>query len=94
MKITGAMGKTQTMTEDEVERFLKSKLNLQLATIDEIGDPNIQPVWFDYDKSNKKLFVMTSKASKKAQNVRRKSTIFFPSMMRIFHTKVLKVKGR
>jgi general stress protein 26 len=69
MKITGAMGKTQTMTEDEVERFLKSKLNLQLATIDEIGDPNIQPVWFDYDKSNKKLFVMTPKASKCPQEV-------------------------
>jgi hypothetical protein len=44
MKITGAMGKTQSMTEDEVDRFLGSKFNLQLATNDEMGDPNIQPV--------------------------------------------------
>ena len=32
------------MNEQEVINFLQSKLNLQLATIDENGDPNIQPV--------------------------------------------------
>jgi len=31
----------------KVNTFLETRLNLQLATIDEIGDPNIQPVWFD-----------------------------------------------
>lgn len=26
-----------------------------VATVDEEGDPNIQPVWFYYDKERKKL---------------------------------------
>ncbi|TLX83951.1 MAG: hypothetical protein E6L04_07880 [Thaumarchaeota archaeon] len=34
------------VNENEVSNFLESKLNLQLATIDGKGDPNIQPVWF------------------------------------------------
>ena len=42
------------MNEQEVINFLQSKLNLQLATIDETGDPNIQPVWFDYEKDSEK----------------------------------------
>ena len=37
------------MSEEEVGRFLENKLNLQFGTNDEEGDPNIQPVWFDYD---------------------------------------------
>ena len=77
MKITGAMGSAYTMTEEEVDRFLESKLNLQLATLDEMGDPNIQPIWFEYDKHKKKLFIMTPKASKKAQNIRRKPNVYF-----------------
>jgi hypothetical protein len=35
-------------SKEEVDRFLGSKLNLQIVTIDEEGDPNIQPVWFWY----------------------------------------------
>jgi general stress protein 26 len=77
MKITGAMGGAYTMTEEEVDRFLESKLNLQLATLDEMGDPNIQPIWFEYDKHKNKLFIMTPKASKKAQNIRRKPNVYF-----------------
>jgi hypothetical protein len=34
------------MTREEVERFLENKLNLQMATIDEQGESNIQRVWF------------------------------------------------
>jgi hypothetical protein len=48
-------GAATGMTEEEVDRFLESKLNLQIATIDEMGDPNIQPVWFEYDKVIKKV---------------------------------------
>jgi general stress protein 26 len=77
MKITGAMSNAYTMTEKEIETFLKSKLNLQLASVDEMGDPNIQPVWFEYDKDKKRLFIMTPKTSKKAQNIRRRSNIYF-----------------
>ena len=35
-------------SKEEVDRFLESKLNLQIVTIDEEGDPSIQPVWFWY----------------------------------------------
>ncbi len=59
------------VTEKEVERFLDSKLNIQLATIDEEGYPNIQPVWFYYDKDSDKLYTGTQKMTKKVQNMRR-----------------------
>jgi general stress protein 26 len=78
MKIIGAMGTSSAMTEEETDRFLlESKLNLQLATNDEMGDPNIHPVWFKYDKDEKRLFVITSKMSKKVQNIRKKSNVYF-----------------
>jgi general stress protein 26 len=93
MKITGAMGSTYSMTEEEVDKFLESKLNLQLATIDELGDPDIQPVWFEYDKDKKSLFIMTPKTSKKAQNIRRKSKIYFSIDDENFPYKGVKGKG-
>lgn len=65
------------MNEPEVINFLQSKLNLQLATIDENGDPNIQPVWFDCEKDSEKLYVMTSKMSNKVQNIHSKSNVYF-----------------
>lgn len=65
------------MNEQEVINFLQSKLNLQLATIDENGDPNIQPVWFDYEKDSDKLHIMTSKMSNKVRNIRSKSNVYF-----------------
>ena len=55
MKIFQATSEIPGMTSEEVDRFLESKLNLQLATIDEQGWPNIHPVWFYYDKSIKYL---------------------------------------
>ena len=65
------------MTREEAERFLESKLNLQIATIDKQGDPNIQPVWFYYDKDERKLLIITSKLAKKTQNLRNRPTIYF-----------------
>jgi len=93
MKITGAMGSAYSMTEEEVDKFLESKLNLQLATIDELGDPGIQPVWFEYDKDKKSLFIMTPKTSRKAQNIRRKSKIYFSIDDENFPYKGVKGKG-
>ena len=55
MKIVTATSEVLGMTKQEAERFLESKLNLQIATIDEQGEPNIQPVWFYYDKVMKNL---------------------------------------
>ena len=72
MKAIQAIPSMRTpVTETEVANFLQSKLNIQLATIDEEGYPNIQPVWFDYDKDSGKLYTGTRKMSKKVQNIRR-----------------------
>ncbi|MFL6525026.1 MAG: pyridoxamine 5'-phosphate oxidase family protein [Nitrososphaera sp.] len=77
MKIVAANPVIPAMTSEEAERFLESKLNLQLATIDEKGDPNIQPVWFYYNKDKGKLLIITSKLSKKTQNLKIRPTIYF-----------------
>ena len=77
VKIIKANTEIPSMTMEEAERFLESKLNLQFASIDNQGDPNIQPVWFYYDKNDKKLLIMTGKNTKKSQNVRERPTIYF-----------------
>jgi hypothetical protein len=50
MRIISAISGTPSTSKEEVDTFLERRLNLQFGTIDEKGDPNIQPVWFDYDK--------------------------------------------
>ncbi len=78
MKIINALpGMAAAMSEQEIEKFLQSKLNVQLATIDEMGDPSIQPTWFYYDSGRKRLFIETSKESKKVRNLRRKANAYF-----------------
>lgn len=77
MKILRASPEIPSMTMEEAEQFLESKLNLQFATVDNKGDPNIQPVWFYYDKNKEKLFIMTGKKTNKSQNVRQRPTIYF-----------------
>ena len=77
MKIVAASSSIPSMTRDEAEKFLESKLTLQLATTDEKGEPNIQPVWFYYDKDEGKLLIITSKVAKKTQNLRNRPTIYF-----------------
>ena len=59
------------VTEKEVINFLASKLNVQVATIDEEGYPMIQPIWFVYDKESDKMYMATQKMTKKVQNIRR-----------------------
>ena len=75
MKILTATSEIPGMTREEAEKFLESKLNLQIATIDEQGEPNIQPVWFYYDKNTEKLMITTSKSAKKTRNLRNKPTV-------------------
>ena len=65
MKIISATSETPGMTKEEVDKFLAGNLMLQMATIDKQGEPNIQPVWFYYDKKGEKLLVTTSKLAKK-----------------------------
>lgn len=93
MRIVNAMSGIGPMTEAEVDSFLQSKLNVQLATIDETGDPNIQPLWFYYDESNKKLYVMTRKTTKKVQNIRNNPSVYFSIDDENFPYKGVKGKG-
>ena len=77
MKIVNATPEVPGMTREEVDNFLESKLNLQFATTDEQGEPNIQPVWFYYDKNGETLTITTSILAKKTQNLRNKPTVYF-----------------
>jgi PPOX class probable F420-dependent enzyme len=77
IKIVNATSEVPGMTRQEVEIFLESKLNLQLATIDQKGEPNIQPVWFYYDKDGDKLTISTNKSARKTQNLRNKPVVYF-----------------
>lgn len=65
MKVISAITGAPSMSKEEVDTFLENKLNLQIGTIDEDGDPNIQPVWFDYDKEREKLLIITPKVARK-----------------------------
>jgi general stress protein 26 len=77
MKIVHASpGFGNALTEKQVEEFLsKSKLNLLLGTIDQKGEPNVHPVWYYYE--NGKLYVETSKSSKKVKNIKNNNTVYF-----------------
>lgn len=82
------------MNEYEVSNFLESKLNLQLATIDGKGDPNIQPVWFEYEKESERFYIMTSKSSNKVKSIQSKPEIYFSIDDENFPYKGVKGKGR
>jgi nitroimidazol reductase NimA-like FMN-containing flavoprotein (pyridoxamine 5'-phosphate oxidase superfamily) len=81
------------MSKEEVDTFLKSKLNLQIGTIDDDGDPNIQPVWFNYDRDKEKLLIITPKVAKKIKNLRDKPTVYFSIDDENFPYKGVKGKG-
>ena len=93
MKIISAISGIPSMSEVEVDRFLESKLNLQFGTIDEEGDPNIQPVWFDYDKEREKLMIITSKVTKKVRNLQNKPNVYFSIDDENYPYKGVKGKG-
>ena len=93
MKIISATTETPGMTKKEIDRFLESKLMLQISTIDEKDEPNIQPVWFYYDKNREKLLVTTAKISKKTKNLRNKPILYFSIDDSNFPYKGVKGKG-
>jgi len=64
------------LTQQQIIDFLtNSKLNLQLGTVDENSEPNIHTVWYFYD--NEKLYIETSKISKKVQNIKNNNNVYF-----------------
>jgi nitroimidazol reductase NimA-like FMN-containing flavoprotein (pyridoxamine 5'-phosphate oxidase superfamily) len=77
MKIISAIIGSHPMDKEEVVTFLENKLNLQIGTIDDEGDPNIQPVWFHYDKDREKFLIITPKATRKIKNLRNRPNIYF-----------------
>jgi general stress protein 26 len=81
------------MNREEVEKFLESKLLLQIGTVGDEGDPNIQPVWFDYDKDRKKLLIVTPKIARKVENLRSKPKVYFSIDDGNFPYKGVKGKG-
>ena len=93
MKLISATKEAPGLTKVEIDRFLESKLMLQMSTIDEKGEPNIQPVWFYYDKNREKLLVTTSKIAKKTQNLRNKPILYFSIDDENFPYKGVKGKG-
>ena len=94
-KIISAIPGVST-TETEIERFLESNLNLQLATLEEDNYPNINQVWFYYDKDSGKIYATTHKETRKVQNIlKNPDKIYFSIDDENFYTEGLKgVKGR
>ena len=61
LKVIQALpGMPKPVTESEVNSLLQSKLNIQIATIDEEGYPIIHPTWFLYENDSGKLFTGTA----------------------------------
>lgn len=82
------------VTEEEVNRFLDSKLNVQLATIDEEGYPSIQPLWFLYDNMSGKIYISTQNTTKKIHNLHKTSDkIYFSIDDENFPYKGVKGRG-
>lgn len=67
----------KVMTEDEINSFLQGTLNLHLETVDEKGEPNIQPVWFHHDTESHKIFISTYANSKKMKNMQKNPLVYF-----------------
>jgi PPOX class probable F420-dependent enzyme len=95
LKVIQALpGMQHPETETEVNSFLESKLNIQIATIDEDGYPIIQPVWFYYDKDSGKIYTGTQKMTRKVQNLKRNpDKIYFSIDDENFPYKGVKGKG-
>jgi nitroimidazol reductase NimA-like FMN-containing flavoprotein (pyridoxamine 5'-phosphate oxidase superfamily) len=68
----------KSLTEQEIDDFLaSSKLNIHLGTIDDNGYPNVHPTWYYFDSTNKKIYIETSKLSKKTDNLRKNKNLYF-----------------
>jgi len=65
-----------SMTEEETRNFLSNeKLFARIGTIDKNGDPNVHPVWYYFE--NDKIYFETGKDARKAQNIKKRSKMYF-----------------
>jgi nitroimidazol reductase NimA-like FMN-containing flavoprotein (pyridoxamine 5'-phosphate oxidase superfamily) len=67
------------MSKEEIDAFLQKNLILQVGTPDKKGDPNILPVWFNYDRSRGKTFDTYS------QNIQKDSQYTQKGYYLLFH---------
>ena len=75
------------VTESEVNNFLQSTLNIQIAPLTK-RDIYHSSYLFLYDNDSGKIYITTSKISRKTQNIQRNlDRVYFRLMMRIFHTR-------
>ncbi|AIC14912.1 pyridoxamine 5'-phosphate oxidase family protein [Nitrososphaera viennensis] len=96
MKIIHATpGMGAPMDEQELRNFLSaSKQNCRLGTVDDLGDPNVHPVWFFYEPRSDKIYVNTNIDSRKIANVRRRNTVYFCIDDEVMPVKGVKGKGK
>ena len=59
-----------TMTDEQIDTFLKRPLVAVLGTVDEEGRPRAAPIWFQWE--NGAAYMFTSRASQKWRNLRRR----------------------
>jgi len=65
-----------SMTEEETRNFLSNKkLFARIGSIDKKGDPNVHPVWYYF--YDDKIYFETGKNARKAQNIKKRSKIYF-----------------
>jgi general stress protein 26 len=68
------------LSEEETKDFLTTGiLNVHLATVNGYGHANVHPAWYYYDRLNDKIYVQTSKQSKKYKkyNLKKNENIYF-----------------
>lgn len=96
MKIIHATpGMGAPMDEQELRDFLSaSRQNCRLGTVDELGDPNVHPVWFFYEPRSGRIYVNTNADSRKTANVRRRNTVYFCIDDEAMPVKGVKGKGK
>jgi nitroimidazol reductase NimA-like FMN-containing flavoprotein (pyridoxamine 5'-phosphate oxidase superfamily) len=76
VRIVPAMSPTDSMNQQELKAFLtNTKSPLKLATIDRHGDPVIHPLWYHYDDG--RFYLITASNSKKLENAKRQSRVYF-----------------
>jgi general stress protein 26 len=68
------------LSEEETKDFLTTGiLNVHLATVNGYGHANVHPAWYYYDRLNDKIYVQTSKQSKKYKkySLKKNENIYF-----------------
>jgi uncharacterized pyridoxamine 5'-phosphate oxidase family protein len=76
--ISGHSALSETMSEEETKKFLANNnknLLMRIGTIDEKGEPNVTVTGFHFDEQLEKIYLSTSKNSKKVQHLKNKNII-------------------